>query len=462
MEQKFLIFSEFGELLDLSMELERKNVMQFVVADHGYKKIGENIVTFATHWWLRMGQNFTWIFDGCSNGKLQDWLRAQGENVFGGCEAGDKLENDRQLNQKWFKSLGYKISPSKNFTEFDSAITFVQANAGKLFIMKQNGDAPKGLNHKGKFKDGSDMVFHLTEMKKKWNEAEYGKVDFDLMEIVEGMEVAASAFFNGHDWMRDKTGKVVGFLNFEEKKEINGNLGETTGEMGTLFYGCTEDNELFRRIILRPGVADYLREIGFRGVFDINSIRLNDGTIIPLEPTCRPGIPSTSYEFIEALVDPAGTLAAVAAGFDAPVEIVPGFGMVMVIAAKPYPVEADIEQEASSMGEKLWILNQDKSQKEFSNSQRNHIHLENFCRDEEGNYRVATKNGYLLTVTSSGLSSISGTRKHLIDYIKENIYISGMKYRTDIGQRCEDYEDLIKQESTENIFTAAPLFVKAP
>ena len=41
--------------------------------------------------------------------------------------------------------------------------------------------------------------------------------------------------------MRNADGKVVAFLNSEEKKEIDSGLGETCGEMGTLFYVTTED-----------------------------------------------------------------------------------------------------------------------------------------------------------------------------------------------------------------------------
>ena len=43
------------------------------------------------------------------------------------------------------------------------------------------------------------------------------------------------------------------------------------------------------------------------------------------------------------------------------------------------------------MGEKLWVLQNNRPSKELFQSQRNHIHLENFCKDEDGNYRVATK-----------------------------------------------------------------------
>jgi phosphoribosylamine-glycine ligase len=294
----------------------------------------------------------------------------------------------------------------------------------------------------GKFANSEDMIFHLQELKKKWNSYSFGPVDFDLMEVVEGVEVAASAFWNGDDYMRNAEGKVVGFLNFEEKKEADGGLGVTCGEMGTTFLGCTEDHELLREILLRPVVVDRLKEIGFRGVFDINCIKTKTG-LVALEPTCRLGFPSTAYEFIEGIMSNVGEmLEAVAKGKSESVEIRKGWGMVMCVVAKPFPNEnyAELNEDCTSLGEKLWILQDDKPTDELSPSQRKKIHLYNFFRsEEEGTYTVATKCGYLLYVTASG-SSITSVRKQLIDYIRKNVYVSGMKYRQDIGVRVEPYE----------------------
>lgn len=435
---KFIIFSEYAELLDLAMALKDEgHEVLFHVPNKDYEKIGDGIVPKLKNWHEKLGQGFIWCFDGCAHGNLQDWLRAKGEMVFGGCEQGDKLENDRQLGQKLFKSAGFIQPTSKNFKSFDDAIKFITENKDKRWILKQNGDAPKSLNHMGKFDQNIDMLFHLDTLKKRWNESEFGKVDFDLMEVVEGLEVAASAFFNGKDYLKNKEGKVVGFLNFEEKKECDGATGETTGEMGTLFMGVTEDNTLFRDILLRPKIVEALRAIKFRGVFDVNCIKTDKG-IVALEPTCRFGIPATSYEFMEGLSTPTGKLLeAIAKGESTAIEVKKGFGMVMCVVAKPYPMEADVENEATSLGEKLWILQNGKPVKDFSPEQKKHIHLENFYK-ENGDYFVATKNGYLLTVTNTG-KTIKESRENLIKYIKDNLYLSGMKYRTDIGKRVEDF-----------------------
>lgn len=433
---KFLIVSEFGELLDLAIRLKDEgHEVLFHLTNPDYKRIGEGMVPHTDDSWVHMGGGYIWIFDGCNRGKRQDWLRSKGEFVFGGSEQGDKLENDRQLGQKLFKAAGFQQPFSKNFKNIDEALKFVQQNKDKRYILKQNGDAPKSLNHMGKFDTNEDMIFHLEGLKKRWNEANMGKVDFDLMQVVEGLEVAASAFFNGKEYLKNKDGKVVGFLNFEDKKEADGGTGETTGEMGTTFIGVTEDNILFKDILMRPKILEALRASKFRGVFDINCIKTKDG-IVALEPTCRPGIPATSYEFLVGIDNCGKMIETVAKGEDKAIEVKLGIGMVMCVVAKPYPAEADMDEEATSIGEKLWILKDGKPAKDFTEDQKKRIHLQNFYKDDEGNYIVATKNGYLLTVTGSG-SSISDTRDELIEYIKENIYISGMKYRTDIGARVE-------------------------
>lgn len=434
---KFIIFSEYAELLDLAMTLQNEgHEVLLYIPEKDDRKIGDGIIPKLLNWWEKLGEGYIWVIDSCNYGNLQDWLRSKGEIVFGSSEAGDKLENERQAAQRWFKTAGFQQPLSKNFTSIDDALVFIEEHKDKKWVMKQNGDAPKFLNYMGKFDDNEDMTYHLEELKKSWNEAEYGKIDFDLMEKVEGLEVAASAFFNGKEFMKNKEGKVVGYLNFEEKKEGNGGTGETTGEMGTLFIGVTEDNDLFKDIILRPEILSVLKQTKFRGVFDINCIKTEKG-IVALEPTCRPGVPSTSYEFMEGLDMPVGDMIAfVAKGTNKPIEIHEGIGMVMCLVAKPFPVLADIDDAATSMGERLWILKNGKIVEDFTADQKEHIHLYNFFKD--GDYKVATKEGYLLTVTARG-DSIKNVRENLIEYIKDNLYVSGMKYRTDIGKRVEDH-----------------------
>jgi len=179
-----------------------------------------------------------------------------------------------------------------------------------------------------------------------------------------------------------------------------------------------------------------LRDSDYRGVFDINGSLTDDG-FVAFEPTSRFGIPATSYEFIAGIKS--GTsdiLKAMATGEDATVRIIHGWGMVIVLTAKPYPSEAHVGNEHTSLGEKLWILKDGKPTDDFDHRQEARVHLENLYKD--GNdYKVATPNGYILVVSGSG-PTISVVRNDIIKFIRDNLYISGMKHRTDIGKRIED------------------------
>lgn len=451
---KFIIYSEFGEIADLGIylqEIENHEVVIFI-KDMDSRKIADGILEHITEWYRYIGKGWIWVFDSCSFGDLQDWLRDKGEAVIGGCKKGDELENDRQLGQDWFAEAGFDMVESHNYKDFEEAMEFVKENSDRRWILKQAGAAPKSLNHMGKFDDCSDMLYHLDELKKRWNEAQYGPIDFDLMEVVEGLEVGACCYFNGTDWMR-MDGKVAGYLNFEEKKEADGGTGETCGEMGTTFLGCTEENELFREIICKPAIKKRLKSIGFRGFFDINCIVTDEGRIIALEPTCRFGIPATSYELLCGLESGAGNLLeAVAKGLNRPIKIHEGWGIVNVIAAKPFPLEADVEDEATSIGERLWILKDGKPVDEMSPEQKRRIHFYNVRKDDEG-LKVATKSGYIFTVVGNG-GEIAEIREEILEYIKANVLLSGMKFRQDIGSRVEEYEEEMEHENSTEDDTA--------
>ena len=437
---RFLVVSEYGEIADVALALEREgHDVEILISDKTCCKIYDGILDKADEWFEYLGKDCIWVFDSCSNGKLQDWLREQGELVFGGSKLGDELENDRQMNQKWFKRIGFKQPESKNFTDIDEAIKFVLANRDKRWILKQNNDLPKSVNHAAHFEDNTDLILHLKDLKKSWNVHEMkGEFDADLMEMVKGIEIAVSAFFNGTDFLRNDDGSIAAFINSENKKECDGDLGETTGEMGTYFYGCTSKNQMVEKVLGSPEVVKVLKEAKFRGVFDINGCLLDDGSYCGFEPTCRFGVPSTSYALIEGLESPLGELIeAVAKGEDYEVKIKKGDGMVLVVAAKPFPIEEGVERHSTSAGEVLWPIVEGKPEKDFTDEQKKHIHLYNFFVNDEGMYEVATKSGYLLTVTGTG-ESISDCREKLLAYVKENLYVSGMKYRSDLSKKFEE------------------------
>src|SRR5258708_7258497 len=189
MSKSFYILSTFGELVDIAIHLKEVEKCDVVlgITDMDYQKVGQGIVKRDNNWFKYLGQNYVFIIDGCEHGELQLYLRSQGEAVFGnGGPASEKLEEDRQMGQKLFKLAGFPQPESQNFTEISQAIQFVKENRDRRFVLKQNGSAPKSLSYVGKFEDSSDMLFHLQELQNKWNEAEFGKFNGDIMEFVDG------------------------------------------------------------------------------------------------------------------------------------------------------------------------------------------------------------------------------------------------------------------------------------
>src|SRR3954469_12463256 len=100
--QKFFVFSEFGEILDLAIHLKHKEKHEVVmhIPDKASKRIGDGIIDKTDEWYRYIGEDYIWVFDSTSLGDLQDWLREKGEAVFGGSAAADEMENERQKNQE--------------------------------------------------------------------------------------------------------------------------------------------------------------------------------------------------------------------------------------------------------------------------------------------------------------------------------------------------------------------------
>jgi phosphoribosylamine--glycine ligase len=442
-KRTFVFITDFGEITDLAFHLkyhEKQNVVM-QIKDSKWKKIGDGLIEKIDDFHEYLGQGAIFVFDGANSGKVQDYLRGQGEAVFGGSLLGDELENNRDKGQDLFKKMGFNQPFYQNFSDLDKLLEFVKVHKDKHYVLKQGGDLPKSMNHISKFEKSVDMIEHLEKLKQEWNSTEYGKPDFQLMEKVEGVEIAASAWWNGNDWMRNADGKIVGWGNGEEKKEIAGGIGTTTGETHTTFFPMSEDDELFKDILLRPALANWLKKSGFRGVVDINGMYTKE-SFVGFEFTMRFGIPSTSYEMIEGLESSAADLLeAVAKGEQTPVRLKPGVGAVVVLSGKPYPVEATLPDEETSAGERLWLLkNGEPCLSDLWAPRFQHIHPYNVFFDEENqDYRIATESGYILTATGTG-DSIKEARDKAIGELEDKIYLTDMKWRADGGDRLMLYE----------------------
>ena len=178
------------------------------------------------------------VFDDVGFGKEADTLRKVGKAIIGGSEYTDKLKENHEFGQAEMKRLGMLTLPSWDFDDYDKALQFIKDNPG-CYVYKPSGFVPsdwKGLLFTGKEEDGKDLYEVLEQNKKVISK----KIkNFQLQKFVSGVEIGASAFFNGQKFITPV------LMAFEHKRLFPGELGPMTGEMGTSMFWC-EPNKLFR------------------------------------------------------------------------------------------------------------------------------------------------------------------------------------------------------------------------
>jgi hypothetical protein len=187
------------------------------------------------------------IFDDTlGQGEKAQALRKQGKKVIGGTSYTDRLEDDRSFGQEELKKAGVNIIPYSEFASFDDAVEHVTQNPGR-YVIKPSGEAQnvKRRLFVGEEDDGQDVIRMLEAYKKALSDEI--KV-FQLQRRVSGVEVEVGGFFNGKNFIYPIN------VNFEHKKLFPGDIGPSTGEMGTSMF-WTGANQLFNQTLLENGAG---------------------------------------------------------------------------------------------------------------------------------------------------------------------------------------------------------------
>ena len=345
-------------------------------------------------------------------------LRDQGKLVIGGTPYTDQLEDDREFGQNELKKIGISTIPNWNFSSFEEAIDLVKKNPGR-YVIKPSGKAQniKRLLFVGEEEDGKDVLQVLEAYKKSWA----SKIKtFQLQKRVDGVEIAVGGFFNGNEFVYPIN------VNFEHKKLFPGNLGPSTGEMGTSMF-WNEQNHVFEATLKKMEVK--LREEKYAGYIDINCI-VNGQGIYPLEFTARFGYP-TIYIQSEGINMPIGEfLLGLAGGNLKRFRAKSGFQVGVVIAVPPFPFQDSKTFETDS--KEAAIL--------FKKPNSEGIHIQE-VKIINNDWVIAGTTGVVLTVVGTG-PTMRQAQQQAYGRIK-NIMIPNMYYRTDIGGRwLEDHDKL--------------------
>lgn len=422
-----------GELIagDLAYRLKKEGCdVRLYIEDKSRKDCFDGMVNKTDNWkkelrWV--GKDGLIVFDDVGYGKIQDDLRKQGYNVFGGCAEGDRLEQDRQHGQEILSSCDSDTVRSLNFNSIEKAISFVRKNKGK-WVIKQDGHKSI-FNYVGLLEDGADVLAVLENYRK--HNANITSIH--LQEKIEGVEIGIGRYFNGNDWV----GPIE--INMEHKGLFNGEIGPKTGEMGTLmWYDEKESNRLFQKTL--SNLKPYLQKIDFRGDIDINCI-VNEKKALPLEITARLGCPSTQLQTALHLSSWKEFLMAVAKGQKCDIRYRKGFGIVVSVAIPPFPYPpASVSQGVYTKGIPILF------KEELSDDEMDRLHFEEVSLKKvrsKKRYRIAGSNGYILYITGTG-KTVEAARKQAYGLI-DKIVIPKMFYRTDIGLKfIERDENLLK------------------
>ncbi|WP_227261289.1 phosphoribosylamine--glycine ligase [Salarchaeum japonicum] len=354
-----------------------------------------------------------WVGSDIGTGELAEELRAQGTAVVGGTPNTDRLEEDRGYAMEVLEENGVNTLDHREFTDFGAAVEYVKANPAP-YVIKPLGEVQnvKRLLYVGSDDDGGDVIDVLRAYEKAWGHRMKG---FQLQRKVEGVEVAVCGFFNGESFV-----EPINF-NFEHKKLFPGNIGPSTGEMGTSMFWAGR-NRLFAETLGR--LEGWLADEGYVGSIDLNCI-VNDTGVYPLEFTPRFGYPTITLQE-EAFESGTGAFFFdLAHGRDPDLRVHRGYQVGVRVVLPPFPFD----------DEKTYDENSRNAAVVFESNDREGVHIED-AKLVDGQWRVAGESGMPLVVTGTG-ETMQAAREQAYGRI-EDITIPNRYYRDDIGERWID------------------------
>ena len=362
--------------------------------------------------WVRAaGRDGILLFENVAEnrGVMQDALRKQGFHVIGGSAYGDRLENDRGYAQQVLSAAGLPIAGVWEFSHRAAALDFLDAHPGR-YVLKFNGPDAAIDNYVGRLPDGRDVRAYLRKLA----HPESLDASLVLMEYLEGVEMGVGAYFDGETFL------VPACLDWEHKRFFPGDLGELTGEMGTVVT-YARSRCFFERTLGR--MERLLREHGHCGYVNLNTIVNEDG-IWPLEFTCRFGYPG--FAILTPLQKtPWGDLfAAMSDRSPRAFEAHLGFSVGVVLTTPPFPYPRPQVQEPVG----LPVL----FDGELTAEDRRNLH---YCEVglEEGELVTSGIYGWAMVTTGVG-ESISAAQQRA-NRLADRVLIPNIRYRRDIGDR---------------------------
>lgn len=416
---RFLGVGETGDLGDMYLRLlAAGHEVRVHMSDENSAGVMDGMLTFTDDWrqelqWIRdAGAEGIIVFESATAGEEQDRLRLDGYRVVGGSSAGDRLESDRSYGQRVLGEVGLQTACTREFSSFDEGIDFLHDSPGR-YVFKLNGSNwPSTRNYVGQMDNAADMIALLVATRDGWSMD--NEPDFILMEFVEGVEVGVGAFFNGTQFLDPPN------LDWEHKRFFPGDIGELTGEMGTVVT-YRQGGRIFDATLAK--LAPLLGESGYCGYVNLNTI-VNERGIWPLEFTCRFGYPGFAILDSLHLQDWASILAGLTGGRTERLETMDGFSVGVVLTVPSFPYSDGYAE----LGKGMPISFRETMTTEDHAS----LHPGEVAMHNE-QLVTAGMIGYTMVVTGTG-ETIEAARTAAYETVGK-VVIPNCRYRNDIGSR---------------------------
>jgi len=413
----FLFVSYDGLIGDIAWNVIKEgHEVRYSIENPDDQEVGAGFVQMVDDWKDHVDWADVIVFDDVLGmGTEARKLREAGKHVVGGTPYTDMLEDDRSFGQEELKKHGIAIIPYRHFNAFGDAIEYVRANPAR-YVLKPSGEAQnlKGLLFVGEEEDGSDVIQVMEDYHQAWADR---IPTFQLQRRVVGVEVAVGAFFNGREFAYPIN------VNFEHKKLFPGDLGPSTGEMGTSMF-WSGPNRMFNQTLkkLEPKLA----EEGYVGYIDLNCI-VSGNNIYPLEFTARFGYP-TIFIQKEGITTPISEfLHGLASGTMNRFKTRSGFQVGVRIVVPPFPFT---DPETFRVKSKDTIIHFRKGHEG--------VHFED-VKLVNGEWVITGTSGVILVVVGTG-PTMKQAQRQAYSRIR-NLIIPHMYYRVDIGDRWFEDSD---------------------
>jgi phosphoribosylamine--glycine ligase len=357
------------------------------------------------------------------NTKYLDLLepyRQLGYPIFGPSKEAAELELDRSAGQAAMEECGLNTIPGIEFKDFERAAKFVEAHQ-TYTVCKPSGDANKALSYVGA--DAASLIFMLTQ---RWPNNEKYVSDaksqgFILQEKKTGCEMAVGGWFGPHGF------NDCWCENWEYKKFMDGDLGPTTGEQGTLVRYVKKSK--LADIALKP-IAKVLHRLDYVGHVDVSGCIDDKGEYWPFEFTMRPGWPIFHNQMSLHDGDPAQWMLDCCMGKDTLKVKFDTCSISVVVSIPDYPNSKFTRREIDGIPV-------------YNCGDREHIHLSGVRIDDVprqmGDKVVVcptyvTTDDYVFVATGTG-ETITGARRSAYAAVKKvKIATNDCQYRLDIGR----------------------------